>query len=68
MKKMIVGAAVFVLALTAIRRFGPTVGKRAMTKCREMMARDGGDPGAEVTDPCVPSKEEPAALAAAGQG
>lgn len=66
MKKVIVGAAAFVLTLVALRRFGPAVGKRAMTKCQEMMARHRGDPGAEVADPFVPLKEEPAALAAAG--
>lgn len=39
MKKVIVGAAIFALALAALRRFGPGLGKRAMTKCEEMFDR-----------------------------
>lgn len=39
MKKVIVAAGVFVLALAALRRFGPALGKRAMTKCQEMFDR-----------------------------
>jgi hypothetical protein len=38
-KKVMVAAGVLVLALTALRRFGPTLGKRAMTKCEEMFDR-----------------------------
>jgi hypothetical protein len=38
-KKMIVAAGVFVLALAALRRFGPALGRRAMTKCQEMFDR-----------------------------
>jgi hypothetical protein len=39
MSKTIVAAAVFVLAIAALRRFGPALGKRAMTKCEEMFDR-----------------------------
>ena len=39
MKKVMIGAAVFVLALAALRRFGPALGKRAMRKCEEMFDR-----------------------------
>jgi len=39
MKKVIIGAAVFALALVALRRFGPALGKRAMSKCQEMFER-----------------------------
>jgi hypothetical protein len=38
-KKVIVAAGVFVLALAALRRFGPALGKRAMAKCEEMSDR-----------------------------
>jgi hypothetical protein len=38
-KKVIVGAGIFVLTLAALRRFGPALGKRAMTKCEEMFDR-----------------------------
>jgi hypothetical protein len=38
-KKLIVGAGVLVLALAALRRFGPALGKRAMAKCQEMFDR-----------------------------
>jgi hypothetical protein len=38
-KKMIIGAAVFVAALAALRRFGPALGERAMRKCEEMFDR-----------------------------
>jgi hypothetical protein len=51
MKKMIVVAAVLVLTFVAFRRFGPTLGKRAMAKCQEkcqeMMASHQVDVGAE---------------------
>lgn len=39
MKKMIIGAAVFVAALAALRRLGPALGERAMRKCEEMFDR-----------------------------
>ncbi len=39
MKKVIIGVAVFALALAALRRFGPALGKRAMSKCQEMFER-----------------------------
>jgi hypothetical protein len=39
MKKMIIGAAVFVAALAAARRFGPTIHERAMNKCHQMMSK-----------------------------
>jgi hypothetical protein len=39
MKKLIIGAAVFVAALAALRRFGPALGRRAMKKCGEMFDR-----------------------------
>jgi len=39
MKKIIVGAAVFVAALAALRRFGPALGKLGMRKCEEMFDR-----------------------------
>jgi len=38
-KKTIVAAGVFVLALAALRRFGPALGKRVMTKCEQMFDR-----------------------------
>ncbi len=39
MKKIIIGVAVFVAALAALRRFGPALGERAMSKCEEMFGR-----------------------------
>lgn len=39
MKKMIIGVAVSVTALAALRVFGPALGKRAMRKCEEMFDR-----------------------------
>lgn len=39
MKKVIVAAGVFVLALVALRRYGPALGKRAMRNCEEMFER-----------------------------
>jgi hypothetical protein len=38
-KKLVVGVGVFVLALAALRRFGPALGKRSMAKCQEMFDR-----------------------------
>jgi hypothetical protein len=65
MKKMIVVAAVFALTFVALRRFGPTVGKRAMAKCQEMMANHQGDVRAELADPSGRTNEEPTGFAAA---
>lgn len=39
MKKMIIGTAVFVGALAALRRLGPALGERAMRRCHEMFGR-----------------------------
>ena len=36
---MIIGVAVLVGTLAALRRFGPALGKRAMRKCQEMFDR-----------------------------
>ena len=63
MKKMMVVAAGLVLTFVALRRFGPTLGKRAMAKCQAMMASHQGDVGAELADPRATSNEEPAASA-----
>jgi hypothetical protein len=38
-KKLLIGAAVFVAVLAAFRRFGPALGERAMRKCEEMFDR-----------------------------
>lgn len=65
MKKMIVVAAVLVLTVVAFRRFGPTLGKRAMARCQEMMAGHLGDVGAELSGSCVASKDEPETLVVA---
>lgn len=45
MRKFVVFVTVLVLAIVALRRFGSTLGKRALTKCQEMMARHAGAPG-----------------------
>jgi hypothetical protein len=53
MKKFVVVATVLALTIVALRRFGPTLGKRAMTKCQEMMSRRQGPgerPGVELQD------------------
>jgi hypothetical protein len=39
MKKAIIGAAVFVAALAAARRFGPAIAQRGMKKCHQMMGK-----------------------------
>ena len=39
MRKVIIGAAFFVLAVAALRRFGPALHSWAMTKCGEMFDR-----------------------------
>lgn len=39
MKKMIIGAAAVVVALAGFRRFGPALGRRAMSKCHQMFER-----------------------------
>lgn len=36
---MIIGVAAVVVAVAAFRRFGPTLGQRAMGKCHEMFER-----------------------------
>jgi hypothetical protein len=41
MRKVLFGALVLFAAVVVFHRFGPTVGKRAMAKCQEMM---GGVP------------------------
>jgi hypothetical protein len=62
MRKAIIGAAVLVLALVAIRRFGPALRKRAMSQCQEMFGRTSeGPPELMVRD----LEEEGAALAGA---
>ena len=43
MRKVIIGAAFLVLAVAAIRRFGPSLRTWAMTKCREMLERMSED-------------------------
>jgi hypothetical protein len=45
MKKVIFSATFIGLAIVALRRFGPMLGKRAMAKCQELMARHEGQPG-----------------------
>jgi hypothetical protein len=39
LKKMMIGAAVLVSGLAALRRFGPALSMRAMRKCHEMFNR-----------------------------
>jgi hypothetical protein len=53
MKKMIVGAAVLVVALVTFRRIGPALVKWAETRCRETMAKCRGDAGTELSDSYV---------------
>jgi hypothetical protein len=53
MKKMIVGAAVLVVAFITFRRIGPALVKWAETKCRETMAKYPGDAGTELSDSYV---------------
>lgn len=43
MKKWLVGAALLMLAVAVIRRFGPTLAKRAIEECRELMAGGGSE-------------------------
>jgi hypothetical protein len=41
MRKVLFGALALFAAVVVLRRFGPTLSKRAMAKCQEMM---GGAP------------------------
>ena len=43
MKKVLIGASVFVAAVAALRRFGPVLGERAMRKCEQMFDRMPAD-------------------------
>jgi hypothetical protein len=47
MRKLLFGALALFVALAALRRFGPTVGKRAMERCQEMMQSGAETRGAE---------------------
>lgn len=47
MKKVITGAAVLIGAVAALHHYAPELHKRAMTKCHEMMTRQGGCPPME---------------------
>jgi hypothetical protein len=47
MRKGLFGALAFLAVVAVLRRFGPTMGKRVMEKCREMM---GGAPGERRLD------------------
>jgi hypothetical protein len=60
MKRFIFVATILGLTIVALRRFGPTMGRRAMTKCQEMMARYQGQPGEA---PCAELRDEPTELA-----
>jgi hypothetical protein len=60
MKKFIFFTTVVGLALVALRRLGPTLGKRAMAKCQELMARHEGQPGDR---PCDALRDGPTDLA-----
>lgn len=39
MKKVLVSAAVLLVAVVTVRRFGPALGKRAMRRCHDMFDR-----------------------------
>ena len=43
MRKVIIGVAFLVLAVAALRRFGPALRTWAMTKCQEMFDRMSED-------------------------
>ena len=45
MKKLLFGAAALFVVFAVFRRFAPTVGKRAMEKCQEMMSGARGERG-----------------------
>lgn len=68
MKKMIIGAAVFVAALAA-RRFGPALAQRGMNRCHQMMGKCqemfSQQTGASAHNPCAsaatPGPEQTAA-------
>lgn len=47
MRGVIIGAAFFVLAVAAIRRFGPSFRDWAMAKCRQMFDRMSDEPSPE---------------------
>jgi hypothetical protein len=81
MKKVIIGAAVLMAGLAALRRFAPAIHQRAMDKCHQMMGKCGemfsqqaGSPaGTACTDTATrgsgqaeAAEHEPAEAAAAG--
>ena len=69
MKKVIIGAAVLVAGLAALRRFAPAIHQRAMDKCHQMMGKCGemfsqqaGQPaGTGCMSTATPGSEQPAA-------
>jgi hypothetical protein len=69
MKKVIIGAAVLVAGLAALRRFAPAIHQRAMDKCHQMMGKCGemfsqqaGTPaGAGCMSTAAPGSEQAAA-------
>ena len=69
MKKVIIGAAVFVAAVAAARRFGPAIAQHGMKKCHQMMSKCqetfSQQAGASGHTPCMSATtsgpEQPAA-------
>lgn len=71
MKKMIIGAAVFVAALAAARRFGPALAQRGMNKCHQMMGKCqemfSQQTGASAHNPCASAATAGREQTAAGE-
>jgi hypothetical protein len=67
MKKAILGAAVGVLAVVALLRFGPAVREWAEAKCQEMMARRGGSGRADVPVGSIADEDLATLAATSGQ-
>jgi hypothetical protein len=57
MRKVIIGAAVFAVAVAGARRFGPALAQRAMNKCHQMMSKcgemSGQQAGSPARTPCM---------------
>jgi hypothetical protein len=67
MKKVIVGAAALIGAVATLHRFAPTLHKRAMKKCREMMSHQGCPPSEERHERATPEDVSTGAVFAAAQ-
>jgi hypothetical protein len=53
MKKLLIGAAMFLLVVAVLRRVGRPLGERAMEKCQEMFERGMPERRGLLSEPTV---------------